>query len=418
MAKKHALVCSGGGAYGAYEVGVFKAFAEGHSPAIGDPMNEPEILTGTSVGAYNVAFMASRRRVDWRRAVRDLEQVWLDVISDQNDGRGNGVFRYRWDPFTLLNPFAVARQPLLTLSELIEDTVTLTLDGLQRLFWCLTETNEPILDRLAGLFDLSAFISTDPMRELIRETIDFDRLRLSPRTVLIAATNWTTGQLVLTHGQHMTAENGPALIQASASIPGIFPPQAIDSELYVDGGVLMNTPLRPAINSGAEVLHVIDLFPEVKSIPLRTLASTIGAMNRAQTTSWNFLLQAQLRHCGSINNMLHAFAKVHERILASDLNEKWREKLVSFLEEAAAYARRRMGRTRKYELLEVHYYRPREPLVNNPLGMLLFDRNDIESFIAKGQRDAREHDCVQNGCVLPDTPVAVDAIRRFVEVLA
>ena len=55
---RQAVVLSGGGANGAYEVGVLLALCEGASPATDYVPLSAEIYTGTSVGAYNVAFMA------------------------------------------------------------------------------------------------------------------------------------------------------------------------------------------------------------------------------------------------------------------------------------------------------------------------------------------------------------------------
>jgi NTE family protein len=46
---------------------------------------------------------------------------------------------------------------------------------------------------------------------------------------------------------------------ASAAIPVIFPPRNIEGELYVDGGLRFNTPIAPALRSGAERLVVISV---------------------------------------------------------------------------------------------------------------------------------------------------------------
>ena len=53
--------------------------------------------------------------------------------------------------------------------------------------------------------------------------------------------------------------------------------------LFVDGGVLMNTPLSPAIHSGARVLHVIYLDPDIKCLPLSDLQTTLGTLQRIMT---------------------------------------------------------------------------------------------------------------------------------------
>jgi len=52
---KQAAILSGGGATGAFEVGVLKALIKGMSPATGNQPLSFDIVTGTSVGAFNAA---------------------------------------------------------------------------------------------------------------------------------------------------------------------------------------------------------------------------------------------------------------------------------------------------------------------------------------------------------------------------
>ena len=61
----------------------------------------------------------------------------------------------------------------------------------------------------------------------------------------------------------MTDELGPRAILASAAIPGFFPPTEVGAQPFVDGGVVLNTPLVPAIEAGADILHVIYMDPDV-----------------------------------------------------------------------------------------------------------------------------------------------------------
>ena len=63
-----------------------------------------------------------------------------------------------------------------------------------------------------------------------------------------------------------------------SSIPGFWPPAEIGAQPFVDGGVLMNTPLKLAIDAGADTLHVIHLDPQVKDIPIEHIENTLGAL--------------------------------------------------------------------------------------------------------------------------------------------
>jgi predicted acylesterase/phospholipase RssA len=101
---KHGVILSGSGANGAYEIGVLKALFAGKSDATqGEPL-DPDIFVGTSVGAYNAAFLVSRWDVYGTAAIASLEQTWLDYVSSSRQKTNNGVFRIRNNPWEFLDP--------------------------------------------------------------------------------------------------------------------------------------------------------------------------------------------------------------------------------------------------------------------------------------------------------------------------
>jgi NTE family protein len=68
----------------------------------------------------------------------------------------------------------------------------------------------------------------------------------------VCATNLRTGN------EHWFS-SGPLMraILASTALPGIFPPVAVDGELYVDGGVVNNVPISKAIELGVRRVYVL-----------------------------------------------------------------------------------------------------------------------------------------------------------------
>ena len=62
------LVLQGGGALGAYQVGVYQALHEAHI--------EPDWIIGTSIGAINAAIIAGN---PWARRLERLEEFWASV---------------------------------------------------------------------------------------------------------------------------------------------------------------------------------------------------------------------------------------------------------------------------------------------------------------------------------------------------
>src|ERR671911_344421 len=70
------LVLSGGGARGAYQVGVLQYLAREFPSAI------PEILTGVSAGAINAAFIASRQE-PFVEKLDQLAEMWSNLRIDE-----------------------------------------------------------------------------------------------------------------------------------------------------------------------------------------------------------------------------------------------------------------------------------------------------------------------------------------------
>jgi predicted acylesterase/phospholipase RssA len=70
-----AITLSGGGAYGAFEVGVLKALMGGHARVTkGEPF-DPKIYTGTSAGAFIAAILLSSEAQDPKGRFEHLERI-------------------------------------------------------------------------------------------------------------------------------------------------------------------------------------------------------------------------------------------------------------------------------------------------------------------------------------------------------
>lgn len=345
-ARKHAIILSGGGAYGAYEVGVLKALLAGASPATGFQPLVPEIVTGTSVGAYNATFLVSRLGAGGAQAAEELERVWLERIAGGPGRCGNGVFRIRLDPGEYVQPSCYRPDPLRPLRTTAEDGVFFAAQLLARTASAL-RSRGPLLRRAIEEVDLSAAIDSRPYDELIRETIDFDAVDRSPVALSVFATALKTGA-------PRRFDNGSGTltaraVQASASIPGVFPPTIVDGEPYVDGGLSINTPLAPALTAGADVLHVVFLDPKVRDIAIRVPLSTVTEIYRMTAIIFANETRAQIVAIDRVNRGL---------------------------------------RTPEERPIEVHVYRPSADLVVGLAGFLEFERSYARKLIAAGYEDA------------------------------
>lgn len=388
--RKVAVVLSGGGANGAYEVGVLKALISGRSHVTGHQPLAPDIITGTSIGAFNAAFLVSQWDAYGPAAIGNLEQLWLDRLA--GGVRSNGVFRLRGNPLDLLDPRDYLPNPLRPFQQLFLDGGFLAWEGLQRAVSFFTDAQgEPIERRLLGLLDISAFISLEPFERLLKE-MDYRAIQRSRLWLKVAATNWATGQLRVFWNHDMTESFGPIALRASAAVPGIFPPAEYGSQPMVDGSVLLNTPLSLAIHAGAEVLHVIYLDPDVSNIPLSRVPQTYTTLQRVFQIGWAAAYNRDIEAAARINRSLAALERARATLPANVPGDA--------LLQDVAQVRTTPDRA-PFRPLEIHRYHPHDPL-SGDASFLNFDRDRIEALIERGFQDAVYHDDIEAKDIFPE----------------
>ena len=388
-----AVVLSGGGAYAAYEVGVMKALFTGECPATGYKFLNPGVLTGTSAGAVNAAILASHPDADICSLVRFLEDVWVNRISGSPERCGNGIFRYRGDLLRFLDARCFADNPFRIFAETSRDLAFLTQNFYQHALRFLI-TSGSLENRTLQLIDVGAFVASEPIRTLLPSIVFLEGIRRTERKLRIVATNWTKGTVRTFDNSEMTDDLGFSIIWASAAIPGIFLPHEIEGDRYVDGGVLMNTPLNCAIDTGATTLHVIYLDPDVQNIPLHRLESTIEVFDRILVITWASKVNEDADNARRINQGIDLIERAGRN---GDLSN---EETRTFI-RAAARIEKRYHAGLPYKKLTVHRYHPHDDLGGGALGLLNFDRDRIASLIERGFADAVNHDCAASHCVLP-----------------
>lgn len=417
---KHAVVLSGGGANGAYEIGVMTALFAGKAPTTHYEPLDPAIFAGTSVGSYNAAFLVSRWEVYGTAAISSLERIWLDTIGSSREKPVNGVFRIRDNPLEFISPYSYLPNPFTPLSHLVTDSVSLAWDGLQRVVNLIAAQRAPLLERTVGLFDFSSFVSLEPFRQTVHETVWFEDLRRSPKELLIIATNWELGEVRLFKKSDMTDQLGPHILLASAAIPGFFPPQPVGAQLFADGGVLLNTPIQPAVEADADILHVISLFPNIDKIPLDRPGSTLTRTYRQQVIAWATELREEIQNyqdlndrIGIVNMLLEAGIRLQA---VSPDNEFFTgegfQGIIARPPAELEQLRDEMYRLPATKLRTIHHYYPGDD-ISGPLGLLDFDRDRIKLLIQRGFEDAIGHDCERNKCVQRDKlPVLFRPLAR------
>jgi NTE family protein len=385
-----AVVFSGGASYGAYEVGIMKALAGGYSGASSFLPLDAAVFAGTSAGAYNAALLTGKSGCGLPAAVASLEKIWLDEISSSPGGCGNGVIRYRVNPFELVDP-ACANDPnplkrfFMDARGVVEDSVRRGVDFFR--------STASLGQRAFDLVDLGVFISGWPFRALAERTVQLAAIRTAKMVLRISATNWLNGEVSVFGNRHMTDSQGHAIIVASSAIPGVFSPVDVNGVPHVDGGVLMNTPIRPAIEAGADVIHVISVNPELSAMTLPHLPSTVNTLYRMLAMSLASSINRDIEIAARLNDGIAILRAAERGVYKQGLPM---QALILTLGGLAARPLQHLP----YRPLTIHRHQLGEDF-ENFFQWLDFDRERIAWLIEKGTRDAMAHDCKASGCILP-----------------
>lgn len=231
-----ALVLMGGGARTAYQAGVLHALASMLSLA-GSPGFPFRILVGTSAGALNASFLASRSS-EGLQAFAELASFWTHLRSSQ-------VYRLKVPAWIRSSRIAAA----LFLSQQVRAQQSL-LDS------------TPLVDTLHRAISL----------ERIERALHDRTLRALAVTgsSYTSGVHWTFCQMATQKPSDLWSRPGrraefqPITIEhlmASAAIPFLFPatPLWVDGhrEFFGDGSMRQSSPLSPAMHLGASRVLVI-----------------------------------------------------------------------------------------------------------------------------------------------------------------
>lgn len=257
------LVLSGGGARGAFQVGVWKVLREEGLGA------NPAIISGTSSGAVNAALIAAGRTPD------EMLEFWLGLGERPPFVANEAFFRSLRSALgslllrDLKRPLGARGRDAKALLRLLRThrptrSGSLLAGALEYLFTARFDFLSELLDLVgtAHLFD------TTPARERLRRALGTEALRADPKLKLaINTVDVRTGRPIRIVTAPPRKRSAAAashyrlveaitvdMVLASSAIPLLSNPVNVRGELMWDGGLLVNTPLAPAIALGARRL--------------------------------------------------------------------------------------------------------------------------------------------------------------------
>jgi predicted acylesterase/phospholipase RssA len=252
-----------------------------------------ELIFGTSIGALNGTLIA-------QGGIARLEELWCNLRP--------------WDVFKLPSAQQITRM---------------------------------MFGRKLGLLD------TSPMEELLRRELDLKKLKASYSQVGLFTTDLCCLETrMITLSEIMSTNELVDVLMATAAVPIAFPPRQLHgSGLWVDGGLVRNTPMRAAIDRGAEEIFMVLLHPE--------------EVNVCPTNMWQVLARC-------LDIVLDASARKE-----LELSQLYNRLIAEGAEEASGM-----------RSVRIEVFQPRKP-VN--ITLLEIDPDRSKRLIQQGYEDAMDH---------------------------
>jgi NTE family protein len=277
------LVLQGGGALGAYQVGVYEALAETGV--------EPDWVVGTSIGAINASLIAGSPKSE---RIDRLCEFWKRV----EQGNGFTNFMPQWLAATARNTITVSA-------------------GVPSFFQ--PQPAAFVSPHLPLGPDAAGYYTTRPLMETLEELIDFDQLNSGDVRLTVGASKVSNSEMVYFDSRDIEIDVRHVL--ASGALPPAFPAVRIDGELYWDGGILSNTPVEvvfddnPRRSSLVLAVHIWNPHgPEPRSI--------WEVMNRQKDLQYSSRSMAQIKRQRQLHRLRHIIAELSAMVPAELAKDK------------------------------------------------------------------------------------------------
>ncbi|MBW8757487.1 MAG: patatin-like phospholipase family protein [Burkholderiales bacterium] len=242
------LALQGGGAHGAFTWGVLDALLEDGRIAF-------DGLSGTSAGAMNAVVLA---------------HGWLE---GGRDGARAALRRF-WTALADTMPLEVTRQDI---------GGGVHLAPLVRLWMAWAHYVTP------AQFNP---LDVNPLRALLSEQVDFERLRrLRPMRLFVAATDADSGRLRVFEGRELSVD---ALL-ASSCLPTVFHAPRIAGRTYWDGGYAGNPAVFPLLRGGRSQDMLLVLLSPLEWPPMQPAASAHELRARVAEISFTAAFRREMQ---------------------------------------------------------------------------------------------------------------------------
>ena len=254
---KLGIVFAGGGGKGSYQIGVWRGLK------LLGLEDKVSAISGTSIGALNgVLFLQKDYDIG--------EEVWLNSSQEK---------------MLPIDDRIIARNMLyLKISERKKDEV---------LKWASTLRNE------------GDVISKQGLIEIIDKGLNYEKIKSSNTPMYICCTEMPDMNAKYFKINDYDEKEMKNILCATTALPMVFGSEEIEEQIYMDGGLVDNVPIKPVYDSGCDIIIVIyfnkeervdrSLFPNAKIIeilPSKNMGGWIvGTLDFSRQTSLERILE-------------------------------------------------------------------------------------------------------------------------------
>lgn len=207
-----------------------------------------DLFCGVSVGAINCAFLSMFEAGQEKESIDYLAGLW-DKIN-------NATIYKRWFPF-----------------------------GVLHVLW------------------KHSFYDSSPLHNVIRASVDLDKIRKSGKKV-------TAGTVSLSSGKYTTFDQDSDYfidaVIASASFPGMLSPVKFLGQLWTDGGVKEISPIKKAIEMGADEIDIIITSPHTRIKRFFEKPTTLDVLKRSLDLSTDKIMANDIEKVEMYNKLAEA----------------------------------------------------------------------------------------------------------------
>lgn len=225
-----------------------------------------DIFCGVSVGAINVAFLSMFKTGEEKAAINLLHDLWLQL--------DNSKIYKRWFPF-----------------------------GRWHALWT------------------KSFYDSSPLYNLLHTHLSLDKIRESGKQVSIGTVSLSSGKY--THFDQRSDYFIDAVV-ASASFPGMLTPVKFLGQLWTDGGVKEISPIKKAIEMGADEVDVIITSPQTRVKRFIDNPTTVDIIKRSIDLSTDKIMANDIEKIEMHNKLaeagLDSYKYVKLNIIRPDFN--------------------------------------------------------------------------------------------------